>query len=153
GEYAYKNGANQVLYLDHTNTYIDEAGSMNHFHITRNDSVVIPEFTDTVLRSITSESVIELQKRLKLDIVQQRVKVDDFISEVKSGDIKEAGGFGTAAVVSAVGEYLLEDGSKLTVNNGEVGDITKYIYDLYTGIQTGKNEAPEGWLQKVERNI
>ncbi|TYB33272.1 MAG: branched-chain amino acid aminotransferase, partial [Flexistipes sinusarabici] len=146
-------GANQVLYLDHTNTYIDEAGSMNHFHITRNDSVVIPEFTDTVLRSITSESVIELQKRLKLDIVQQRVKVDDFISEVKNGDIKEAGGFGTAAVVSAVGEYLLEDGSKLTVNNGEVGDITKYIYDLYTGIQTGKYEAPQGWLQKVERNI
>jgi len=151
GEYAYKNGANQVLYLDHTNTYIDEAGSMNHFHVTRNDSVVIPEFTDTVLRSITSESVIELQKRLKLDVVQKRVKVDDFISEVKNGDIKEAGGFGTAAVVSAVGEYLLEDGGKLTIGNGEVGEITKYIYDLYTGIQTGKYEAPEGWLQKVER--
>ncbi|WP_273265880.1 branched-chain amino acid aminotransferase [Flexistipes sinusarabici] len=153
GEYAYKNGANQVLYLDHTNTYIDEAGSMNHFHITRNDNVVIPEFTDTVLRSITSESVIELQKRLQLDIVQKRIKVDDFISEIKNGGIKEAGGFGTAAVVSAVGEYLLEDGGKLTVGNGEVGEITKYIYDLYTGIQTGKYEAPEGWLQKVERNI
>ncbi len=153
GEYAYKNGASQVLYLDHTNTYIDEAGSMNHFHITRDDTVVIPEFTDTVLRSITSESVIELKDRLKLEILQKRVKADDFIAEVRNGDIKEAGGFGTAAVVSAVGEYLLEDGDTLIVGNGEVGEITKYIYDLYTGIQTGKYEAPKGWLQKVERNI
>jgi len=153
GEYAYKNGASQVLYLDHTNTYIDEAGSMNHFHVTKNRTVVIPEFTDTVLRSITSESVMEISHRLGINVIQERVRLDSFIDGLREGEVVEAGGFGTAAVVSAVGQYLLEDGETLTVGNGEVGEVTKYIYETYTGIQTGKYDAPDGWLKKVERRI
>ncbi len=153
GEFAKKFGASQVLYLDTTNTYIEEAGAMNHFHITNEGEVVIPEFVDSVLRSITSESIMELSDRLEMKVTQKRVKIKEFIEDVKSKNIIEAGGLGTAAVISPVGEYAFEDGSNLKVGDGEIGEHTRKIYEYYTGIQTGKIEAPKGWLQKVERRI
>ena len=153
GEFAKKFGASQVLYLDTTNTYIEEAGAMNHFHITKDGEVVIPEFVDSVLRSITSESIMELSDRLGIKVVQKRVKIEEFIEDVKNGNIMEAGGIGTAAVISPVGEYVFEDGSSITVGNGGIGEITKKIYDYYTGIQTGSIESPKGWLRKVERKF
>ena len=152
-EFAKKFKATQVLYLDTTNTYIEEAGTMNHYHIMKDGTVVIPEFTDTILRSITSESVMELSGRMGIETRQERIKIDEFIEGIKSGDIIEAGGFGTAAVVSPVGEYVFEDGSIITVNDNKIGEITKKIYEYYTGVQTGKIEAPEGWLKKVEKRV
>ncbi len=153
GEFAAKFGASQVLYLDVTNTYIEEAGAMNHFHITKDGEVIIPEFTDTILRSITSESIMELSGRMGVKTTQKRVKLDEFVDGVKSGYIVEAGGFGTAAVISPVGEYVFEDGSSITVGDGAIGATTRKMYEYYTGIQTGKIEAPEGWLKKVERRV
>lgn len=151
GQYAYSKGASQVLYLDTTNTYIEESGAMNHYHVMKDGTVVIPEFTETILRSVTSESVIELQEKLGHKVIQQRIKIADFIKGVEKGEIVEAGGFGTAAVVSPVGAYIFEDGRELKVGSGKIGEVSKSIYDYYTGIQTGKVEAPAGWLRKVER--
>lgn len=151
GQFAKKFGASQVLYLDANNQYIEEAGAMNHFHITKDGTVFIPEFTDTILKSITSLSMIELLPSLGFKVVQKRIELAEFIDGVKSGDIVEAGGFGTAAVVSPVGEYVFEDGSVLKVGNGEIGEMTKKIYKAYTDIQYGRSKAPDGWLRKVER--
>ncbi len=153
GEFAKEFGASQVLYLDTTNTYIEEAGAMNHFHITKDGEVVIPEFVDSVLRSITSESIMELSSKLNIKVTQKRVKIKEFIEDVKNKYIIEAGGLGTAAVISPVGEYVFENGSSVIVGNGEVGEQTRKIYEYYTGIQTGKIEPPVGWLRKVERTI
>lgn len=151
GEYAKRFGASQVLYLDSSNKYIEEAGAMNHFHIDKNGTVVIPTFTDSLLRSITSESIIELADKLDIKVTQERVEINDFIEKVKQQEIIEAGGLGTAAVISPVGEYVFDDSSTLKVGNGEIGEYTKKIYNYYTDMQTGKVEAPKGWLKKVER--
>jgi len=148
-EYAHSNGAAQVLYLDATNTYIEEVGAMNHFHIKKDGTVVIPTFTDTILRSITSLSIIDLADRLGRKVVQETVKLDDFLEDIRNGEIIEAGGFGTAAVISPVGQYIMDDGETVTVADGQIGEITKEIYNIYTKMQTGKEPAPEGWLRKV----
>jgi len=151
GEYAYSKGASQVLYLDCTNTYIEECGAMNHYHVMKDGTVVIPEFVESVLRAITSESVIELQKELGRKVIQEKIRIDDFIKGIENGDIVEAGGFGTAAVVSPVGSYIFEDGRELRVGDGKIGSVSKSIYEYYTGIQNGRVKAPAGWLKKVER--
>ena len=144
-------GAKQVLYLDATNQKIEEVGAMNHFHVLKDGSIIIPEFTDTILRSITSESIIELAKELGADVRQETIYLEDFLAGIKSGEIVEAGGFGTAAVISPVGSYIFEDKSVITVGDGRVGEHLKRIYNTYTAIQTGNHPAPEGWLKKVER--
>src|SRR5512140_2138090 len=104
GEAAHHVGASQVLFLDVSDTYIEEAGAMNHYHVTRDGKLVIPTFTDSILRSVPSESVLELgQAALGVETVQERIPLQGFLAAVRSGEIAEAGGFGTAAVVSPVG--------------------------------------------------
>jgi branched-chain amino acid aminotransferase len=152
GEVAHKLGAAQVLYLDATDRFVEEAGAMNHYHVTRDGKLVIPTFTDSILRSVTSESVLELgQEALGLRPGQERIAFEPFLEAIRSGQIIEAGGFGTAAVVSAVGAYVFEDGSELKVGDGKIGPNTRRIYDLLTGIQRGTRPPPPGWLFQVPR--
>lgn len=152
GEVAHRLGASQVLYLDTSDTYLEEAGAMNHFHVTRDGRLVIPTFTDTILRSVTSESVLALGKAaLGVEVVQERIKLTDFLAGVRSGAITEAGGFGTAAVVSPVGAYVFDDGTELQVGDGGIGPVTRRVYQAITGIQHGLRPGPEGWLFKAPR--
>lgn len=144
-------GAKQVLYLDASNTYIEEVGAMNHFHITKDKTIVIPEFTDSILKSITSLSVMELAKSLGYEVRQERVRIDQFIEDVKNGEIIEAGGFGTAAVITPVCEYIFENNDIITVGNCTIGEHTRRIYEAYTAIQKGAAEDKFCWLTKVPR--
>jgi len=150
-KYAEEHGTAQVLYLDASNTYIEEVGTMNHYHVLRDGTFVIPEFNDSILRSITSESVLELAAMGRIKARTEQIKVEDFLAWVKAGEIIEAGGFGTAAVVSPVGSYLLESGEIVTVGDGNIGKHSRALYSMYSDMQTGKAPAPEGWLKKVPR--
>ncbi len=150
-EHAHRAGADQVLYLDASNTTIEEAGTMNHYHVTRDGTFVIPEFGDSILRSITSLSILELAKRGVCKAKLAVIPIKDFLADVKAGRIIEAGGFGTAAGVSPVGAYLLDDGTEIKVGDGGIGKYSRELYDHYTGIQKGKIPAPEGWLMTAPR--
>ena len=154
GQVAHEQGASQVLYLDTSDRYVEEAGAMNHFHVTRDGSLVIPTFTDTILRSVTSESVLELGAReLGVEARQERVELAPFLAGVEDGSIAEAGGFGTAAVVSAVGAYVFDDGRELKVGDGRIGPTTRRVYETLSGIQRGLRPAPEGWLFRAPRRL
>ncbi|SIO27702.1 branched-chain amino acid aminotransferase [Halodesulfovibrio marinisediminis] len=146
-EFAKSKNCAQVLYLDVTNTYLEEVGAMNHFHIKKDGSIIIPEFTDTILKSITSQSVLELFPNAR----QERIKIADFLEQIENGEIIEAGGFGTAAVITPVGKYVTDEGKEYVVGNGEIGEHTRAIYEKYVSMQRGDTEAPEGWLAKVPR--
>lgn len=123
---------------------------MNHYHVTRGGTLLIPSFTDTVLRSVTSESVLELGRGvLGIEARQERIELEPFLSGLREGSIVEAGGFGTAAVVSAVGAYVFDDGSEVRVGDGGIGPCTRRIYEALSGIQRGLHPAPEGWLFEV----
>ena len=163
-KFAQQFGAQQVLYLDLANKFLEEAGAMNHFHVNKDGVVVIPEFRDTILKSITSMSMLALEDRLGHPVRQERIPIGTFMEGIRSGEIKEAGGFGTAAGVAPIGSYLIdlktkkeiskvrrEDLGNLVVWNGGVGPVTRGMYDLLTGIQRGTLEAPEGWMYHIDR--
>ena len=150
-EYAHSFKADQVLYLNEANTHIEEVGSMNHYHVRKDGTFIIPEFTDTILRSITSLSVLDLAAAGTIKARQESIALDEFLDAIRSGEIAEAGGFGTAAVISPVGQYVFEDGTEITVADGKPGPHSQALYDLYSAYQTGKEPAPQGWLAKVPR--
>ncbi len=156
GGAAHEVDAKQVLYTDVNNEFLEEAGAMNHYHVTSDGEIIIPEFTDTILRSITSCSFLSLEDRLGHPVIQRKIKVKDFLKDLKEGGITEAGGLGTAAVVSPIGRYIQDIDDELppeiTVGTGEIGPVSRKMYELLTGIQTGKIDPPDpGWLKKVER--
>ncbi len=178
GELARKFGANQVLYLDVNNEFIEEAGAMNHYHVLKDGAIIIPEWTDTILKSITSKSVLKLSEIHGFKARQKHIRIDEFLDKIHSGEITEAGGFGTAAVIAPVGKYfLLKDDiidektlddmlddkipkdelgqfyDKIIVGDGNIGKVTNNLYQTYNQIQRGKLPAPDGWLMKVEKKF
>ena len=148
-EYAHSKGASQVLYLDASNEYIEEVGTMNHYHVLKDGTFVIPEFNDSILRSVTSLSVLELAKMGKIKAKTEHIRLETFLNQIKAGEIIEAGGLGTAAVVSPVGTYVFENGEEITVGDGKIGQHSRSLYEMYSSMQIGKSPAPEGWLTKV----
>ena len=150
-QYAKNAGCDQVLYLDASNQFLEEVGTMNHYHVEKDGTFVIPTFNDSILKSITSSSALELAGMGKIKARQENIHLNAFLAQLKSGEIIEAGGFGTAAVVSPVGSYALEDGTEYIVGNGEVGVHSRNFYDFYSGMQIGRTPAPEGWLVHVPR--
>ena len=70
------------------------------------------------------------------------------LEEVK--DFAECGLCGTAAVISPVGK-IVDHGKEIVFPSGmdEMGEVTKKLYDTLTGMQVGRIEAPEGWIQVI----
>lgn len=145
---AEKKGFTQVLWLDGVhNRYIEEVGSMNvMFKI--NGKIVTPDLNGSVLPGITRRSCIQLLKEWGYEVEERRISVDELFAAAESGELEEAWGTGTAAVVSPIGE-LARDGEEVTVSGNRIGPITQKLYDELTGIQWGRIEDTHGWITKV----
>lgn len=148
-EVADKDGYAQVLWLDgKEHKYIEEVGSMNVF-FKINGKVVTPVADGSILEGITRKSVIELLEHWGVPVSERKISIEELYEAHQKGQLEEAFGTGTAAVISPMGE-LSWQGKKIVINNGETGELSKRIYDTLTGIQTGTIEDPFGWTVKVE---
>ena len=143
---AHEEGYDENMYLDAaTRTYVEETGGANFLFITKDNKVVTPK-SDSILPSITRRSLMIVAKEyLGLEVEERPVHKD----ELK--DFAECGLCGTAAVISPVGK-IVDHGEEICLPSGmeDMGPITKKLYDTLTGIQMGRIEAPEGWIQVIE---
>ncbi|MCI8372544.1 MAG: branched-chain amino acid aminotransferase [Lachnospiraceae bacterium] len=143
---AHKNGYDENMYLDPaTRTKVEETGGANFIFITKDQKVVTPK-SDSILPSITRRSLIYVAEHyLGLKVEEREV----LLEEVK--DFAECGLCGTAAVISPVGK-IVDHGTEICMPSGmnEMGPVTKKLYDTLTGIQMGRVEAPEGWIQIIK---
>ncbi|MBO5313123.1 MAG: branched-chain amino acid aminotransferase [Clostridia bacterium] len=148
GEKASQKGYSQVLWLDGVDRkYIEEVGAMNvMFKI--DGEIITPALNGSILPGITRKSCIEVLKGMGYTVSERRLSVDELVDALKNGKLEEAWGTGTAAVVSPIGRFCY-NGVEYDVNNGEIGDVAKKLYDTLTGIQWGKVEDKYNWVYKV----
>ncbi len=143
---AHENGFDENMYLDAaTRTKVEETGGANFIFVTKDNKVVTPK-SSSILPSITRRSLVYVAKEyLGLEVEEREVYLD----EVK--DFAECGLCGTAAVISPVGK-VVDHGKEYVFASGmeKMGPITQKLYDTLTGIQMGRLEAPEGWIQVIE---
>ena len=139
-----KEGYAQTLWLDgKENRYVEEVGSMNIF-FKINGTVITPALNGSILPGITRDSMIQVLKSKNIPVEERRISIDEVVEAYHNGTLEEVFGTGTAAVISPVGElkYLEE---KLSINNGEIGEVSQMLYDTLTGIQNGSIEDTFGW--------
>ena len=143
---AHNEGYDENMYLDaKTRTKVEETGGANFLFVTKDGKVVTPK-SDSILPSITRRSLLYVAKEyLGLEVEEREV----YLSELK--DFAECGLCGTAAVISPVGK-IVDHGEEICLPSGmeDMGPITKKLYDTLTGIQMGRIEAPQGWIQVIE---
>ena len=143
---AHNQGFDENMYLDPgTRTKVEETGGANFLFVTKDNTVVTPK-SSSILPSITRRSLIYVAEHyLGLKVEEREV----LFEEVK--DFAECGLCGTAAVISPVGK-IVDHGKEITLPAGmeQMGPVTQKLYDTLTGIQMGRLEAPEGWIQVIE---
>ena len=143
---AHKQGYDENMYLDAaTRTKVEETGGANFIFVTKDNKVVTPK-SPSILPSITRRSLMHVAKEyLGLETEEREVYKD----ELK--DFAECGLCGTAAVISPVGK-IVDHGTEICLPSGMtgMGPVTKKLYDTLTGIQMGRIEAPEGWIQEIK---
>ncbi|PXW91840.1 branched-chain amino acid aminotransferase [Streptohalobacillus salinus] len=141
-------GYAQVLWLDgHEKKYIEEVGSMNIF-FKINGKVITPHLSGSILPGVTRKSVIQLLNDWGIAVEERPIALTEVLEASRKGELEEAFGAGTAAVISPIGE-LFADGESYIINNHKTGDLSKRVYETLTGIQYGRIEDPHQWIVRV----
>ena len=146
-----EHGCDQAVFLDSsTHTYVEELGGMNLFFVTRDNRLVTPELTGSILEGVTRSSVLELGKELGLTVEERRVPIQEWKDGAASGEIAEIFACGTAAVITPVGEMRWEGGSCDHRRDGEdIGEVTSTIRTRLLDIQYGRTEDTHGWMTRL----
>lgn len=144
-----KIGYTQVLWLDGIERkYIEEVGTMNVFFVI-GDEVVTPALQGSILSGITRMSCIEILRSWGMQVSERKLSIQEVALAAKDGKLKEAFGSGTAAVISPIGELRWRD-DIMPINHGEIGQISRKLYDTLTGIQWGRLPDEFGWTVEVK---
>jgi branched-chain amino acid aminotransferase len=140
GEHAHELGYSAVLYLDpKEKKYLDECGPANFYAI--KDGKYITPASDSILPSITNNSLMQLVRDMGMEVEQRHITVDEIPT------FSEAAACGTAAVCSPVGEiHDLDTGEKYIIAaDGQPGPITRKLYDTLNAIRLGELPDTHNW--------
>jgi branched-chain amino acid aminotransferase len=140
---AKKAGCSVMLFLDsRTHQYIEEFGTSNFFAVTPDGKYVTPK-SSSILPSITNKSLMQLAEDLGITVEQRKVNKSEL------GTFAEVGACGTAVVITPVGEIIHND-KVYKYGDGNIGPVSKKLYDRMTGIQYGEIADKHNWMVEVE---
>jgi branched-chain amino acid aminotransferase len=130
---AVENGFDEAIMLT-PDGYVSEGTGENIFLVI-NGKLVTPAIYNNILVGITRNTVIELAKEeLGIETIERQV----VRSELYAAD--ECFMTGTAAHITPVAEI-----DRRQVGNGEIGDITRQLQQLYSDIIRGNNAKYGHW--------
>lgn len=149
GDMSRKEGYDQALWLDGAeHRYVEEVGQMNIFFKFK-DRVVTPELRGSILPGVTRDSIITLLAEQGHTVEQRQIEIAEVIDGIQSGELEEAFGAGTAAVITPVGRIGYR-GEDYVINNNAAGPLTQKTFQDITAIQFGEVSDQHGWTQVVD---
>lgn len=144
GRLAKEQGFSENIYLNAgNNKTVEEVGAANFFCVMKGE-LHTPRLSGSILPGITRDSILMLARE-KLKIKTQEREID--YHELPNAD--EMFCSGTAAVITPIGSITF-DGQEYIINECKLGETTKKLYEMLTGIQTKKAADPYGWVVEVK---
>ena len=148
---AIEEGFNQVLWTDHkTHSFLEEAGTMN-VALVMNGKLVTPSLSDRILAGITRDSILTLAREWGIEVEERDISVDELLDAARSGDLQEAFGMGTAAVVSPI-EGFGYQGEIISVDAPADG-LAMRVKAALSDIRYGRVEDRHGWMYRVTEAV
>jgi branched-chain amino acid aminotransferase len=138
------NGFHTVLFLDpKEHIYIDEFTTSNFIAITEDNRYVTPE-SNTILPSITNNSLMKIAKDyLGMKVEVRPVKFD----EIKN--FSEIGSCGTAAVISSVRKIVQENKEVFRLKKMRDNSVLNTLKKILVKIQKGDMPNSYNWLKAI----
>lgn len=146
---AQEKGYTQILWTDAmTGKYIEEAGTMNVMFV-KDNVLITPELTDTLLSGITRDSVLKLAHKKGIPYEERKVSVEEILKGIEDGSVTEAFGVGTAATVAHITAIGYE-GKDYVLPPVENRTYSTMFDKALRDIRKGRKEDTFKWLIKVE---
>lgn len=134
---ALRNGYDTCIFLNEVGKVAEGPGSC--FFMVKGDTLVTPRLTDSVLESITRNTVIRLaQEKLGLKVEERTIDR----TELYMAD--EAFLCGSAMEITPI--YSID---RYAIGTGEQGEITKVLHLTYLDCVCGKLENYKKWLTPI----
>ena len=141
-------GFSQVLWLDgKERKYVEEVGTMNVMFKIKGQLITAP-LDGTILPGITRDSILHLMREHGLSVKERPLTIDELMDAGRTGQLEEAFGTGTAAVISPIGQ-LHYKGETIRIHNEKIGPLTQWLYDTLIGIQWGRIPDSYGWTHEI----
>lgn len=152
-------GYQQNLWLFGDEKYVTEVGTMNAFFVfqdltTGKKELVTAPLDGTILEGVTRDSILHLARE-RLDpnqwIISERYyTINEVAEKSKNGQLVEAFGSGTAAIVSPIKEIGWKgEAISVPLTPGEqTGPLTRQVADWIGAIQYGR-EKYKGWSREI----
>jgi branched-chain amino acid aminotransferase len=144
---AKQKGYAQVLWLDVHHEGIEEVGTMNVFFVFK-DEIVTPALNGSILPGGVRDSVIELLRHQKHKVTERKITIAEVFEKLQTGELLEAFGTGTAAVISPIGQLHYRD-KDWSINNNENGPLSQKLLRDIVAIQRGTGPDPFSWMEKL----
>lgn len=133
---ALRNGYDTCIFLNEAGKVSEGPGSC--FFIVRNGELVTPKLTDSVLESITRDTVIKIAESKGYKVVERTIDRTELYT------CDEAFLCGSAMEMTPV---LSVD--KYTIGTGDTGVITKELHMAYLDVVRGKVEQFKDWVTPI----
>lgn len=133
---ALRNGYDTCIFLNDAGKVAEGPGSC--FFIVKDKTVITPKLTDSVLESITRNTIIRLAKMKGYEVVERSIDRTELYT------CDEAFLCGSAMEVTPV---LSVD--RYEINGGEAGEITTELHKAYLDVARGMNENLKDWVTPI----
>lgn len=139
-------GFDQVLWLDSEHQGIEEVGTMNVFWVL-GDEIITPALNGSILPGCTRDSVLAILRHEGRRVSERRITMTEIARAHAQGELIEAFGTGTAAVISPIGELCFK-GETLPIKPNH-RQVAPHLLEMLKGIQRGRRPDPFGWMTPV----
>ena len=133
---ALRNGYDTCIFLNEAGKVAEGPGSC--FFMVKGSNVFTPKLTDSVLESITRDSIIKIAQEKGLCVIERTIDRTELYT------CDEAFLCGSAMEVTPI---LSID--KYSIGAGKVGEITKNLHLTYLDVVSGRDEKHMGWLTPI----
>lgn len=133
---ALRNGYDTCLFLNEFGKIAEGPGSC--FFMVKNNCIITPQLTDSVLESITRDTVFRIARKLGYEVVERTIDR----TEVYTCD--EAFLCGSAMEITPV---LSVD--RYSIGKEETGEITKRLHLFYLDVVSGKVDTFKNWVTPI----
>jgi branched-chain amino acid aminotransferase len=148
-ELAKQKGFDQIIWLESPEfKKVQEAGMMNLFFVI-GDTVLTPKLSGAVLKGTNRTYFIDILKERNINVEVRDIYIDEILAAYQKGELKEAFGSGTAAVVSHISEITHGD-TLMVLPKAEERKISNMLFKEINGLRAGTIEDKRNWLVPVE---
>jgi branched-chain amino acid aminotransferase len=138
-------GYHQVLWTDaKEHAYFEESGTMNVMFVV-DGKLITPALTDSILAGVTRDTIITLAKEYGMPVEERKVSVAEIIDAIHSGNLTDAFGAGTAAVIAPIA-VIGDEKQDYNLPDVNTREFSNRVREHLSGIRMGTMPDTHGWM-------